>query len=494
VTKSKIFFYSCLFFILGVGIGSYFVLPFWIVFCLLVSGCFALLIGWPGHKKLIIVGLGGIFLFLGILRYEASLPMNNENQIQFYNGKKLTLMGIVADEPDVRTNHVKLKIKNIKLKINENWKKVEGNVLVNAKLYPEYRYGDELEITCEFKKPEPVEEFAYDKYLAKEGIYSLCYWPEIKFLKRGQGNKLISALLAVKSKFVGVVNKILPEPQASFLGGLLYGARRGIPSDLMEAFNATGTTHIVAVSGYNITIIAALILKLNLAFGISRRKSFWISLLGISFFVIIAGAQASVVRAAIMGGLALLANQVGRVSRVTNALLFAAAMMLIFNPKILAFDVGFQLSFAATIGLIFLAPIFEKYFTKLPSVLGVKESFVTTMSAIVLTLPLILYNFGRVSIVAPLANVLILPVIPFTMAVGFIAAIGGLFYFYFGWILGWLAWFFLSYIIKVVEFLSKFPWINFQISKVHWVVVAVFYLAIGLFIFYRQKNLKFSKT
>lgn len=492
MSKSKIFFYACLFFILGVGAGSYLPLPLFASFIFFLVGCIALFVGWPHQKRIIIAGLGGIFLFLGILRYEASIAEVNQDAIQFYNDREETFVGVVMAEPDERSDQTKLKVKSEKLKVNDGWRKVDGSVLVNAKLYPTYRYGDELEISCKLRKPEPVDEFAYDKYLAKEGIYSLCYWPEINFLKSGQGNKLISALLVVKNKFVVTVNKILPEPQAAFLGGLLYGARRGIPEDLTKAFNITGTTHIIAISGYNITIIAALILKLTRGVGIARKKSFWISLLGIFFFVIITGAQASVVRAAIMGGLVLLASQVGRVSRVTNALLFAAAAMLIFNPKILAFDVGFQLSFAATLGLVFLSPIFEKYLAGWPSFFGVKESFATTMSAIVLTLPLILYNFGRISFVAPLANVLILSVIPLTMAAGFIAALGGLIYLGLGQVLGWLAWLFLSYIIKVAELLSEISWASVQIEKVHWAALVIAYLIIGEFVWWQYKNSKFK--
>ncbi len=494
LSKSKIFFYACLFFILGVGVVSYLSIPLWVALAILIAGCGFLFWGWPEKKKFVIVGLGGIFLFLGILRYAASAPMVNENQIQFYNGQVVTFVGVVDREPDTRANHTKLTINNLQLTINNDRKAVSGKVLVNAKLYPEYYYGDELEITCTLQKPEPVAEFAYDKYLAKEGIYSLCYWPEIKFLRSGQGSKLISGLLFIKSKFTSVVGKILPEPQAAFLGGLLYGARRGIPDDLMGVFNATGTTHIVAISGYNITIIAALLLKLTKGIGIARKKSFWLSLLGISFFVIITGASASVVRAAIMGGLVLLAGQVGRVSRITNALLAAAAAMLIFNPKVLAFDVGFQLSFAATLGLIFLSPIFEKYLTKWPSAFGIKESFTTTMAAIIFTLPLILYNFGRISFVAPLANILILPAIPLTMAVGFIAVLGGSIYIDLGQVIGWLAWFFLNYIIKAVELMARIHWASREVGQIHWAMLIASYLVIGIFVWQYYRREKFVKA
>ncbi len=487
MTKSKIFFYSCLFFILGVGIASYLPLPLWAAFGVFLAGCGFLFFGWP-KKIFIVAGLGGVFLFFGILRYEASIVPQNENQISFYNGWEQTFVGVVAAEPDTRDSGVKLIVESSGLVTGGGRKNISGKVLVNAKLYPDYKYGDKLEIKCELKKPEPIEEFAYDKYLAKENIYSLCYWPEIKLLGGGEGNWIVIGILLVKEKLVFTVNRILPEPQAAFLGGLLYGARRGIPQDLMEKFNITGTTHIIAISGYNITILAALLMKLAKGLGLARKKSFWVALSGIIFFVILTGASASVVRAAIMGCLVLLASQVGRVSKITNALMLTAAAMLFLNPKILAFDVGFQLSFAATVGLVFLSPILEKYLAKAPSFFGIKESLTTTLSAIVMTLPLILYNFGRISFIAPIANLLILPVIPLTMALGFIAVLGGLIYTGLGQVLAWLAWFSLSYIIKAAEILAEIPFAAFNLGQIHWIVVVVTYLIIAWFVWRQGKK------
>ena len=498
MSKSKIFFYSCLFFILGIGLASYLKSLLLIGTILLAIGCVTFVITWP-NKKFLLVFLGGIFLFLGILRYEIALEEFTSDRISFYNEEEVTFIGIVSKEPDERKDKIKLTIKAEELEINNEIEKVSGNVLVNSKLYPKYKYGDRLEIKCKLEKPGVIKsddglDFAYDKYLAKENIYSLCYSPEIEFLESGEGNFLISALLKGKEKFVATVNKILPEPQAAFLGGLLYGARRSIPEDLMNQFNITGTTHIIAISGYNITILAAMLLNIAKGIGVSRKRSFWIALFGILFFVIIAGGQASIIRAAIMGGLVLLANQVGRVSRIKNALVFAAALMLIVNPKVLAFDAGFQLSFAATIGLIFLSPIFEKYFEKWPSVFGVKESLTSTMSAIILTAPLILYTFGRVSLVAPIANILILPVIPLAMAFGFVAVILGLINLGAGQIFGWLVWLVLSYIIKVAEFLSKISWASLDIGRINWSVLVLFYLAIGFFIYYSTKVRNITKN
>lgn len=442
-----------------------------------------------------ILGFGLIFLVLGILRYNLSMPVVNESRIEFYNGQKMTFIGVISQEPDVRSNYVKLTVDAQEVATTEDTKyllrtqkKIKGEVLVNNYLYPEYEYGDKLEVTCELQKPGPVEasagsaqrDFAYDKYLARYDIYSVCYQPTIKLIAKNQGNFLMAKLLEIKVNFVAVTQKSLSEPQASFLGGLILGAKKAIPDSLMTAFNRTGTTHIVALSGYNITIIAVMVMNLCKALWIPRKKSFWISVLAIVFFILITGAPASAVRAGVMGVLVLLATQLGRLSRVTNTLILAALVMLLINPKVLAFDAGFQLSFLATIGLVFLSPKLEKYFQKLPNYFGLRDNLVATSSAIIMTTPFMMYQFGRFSIVAPLVNVLILPVIPIAMAFGFVLGLAGLLWLPFGQIIGWMAWVILSYIIFIVETFAKFSWASIQIGQLHWVWLLVFYGLIGL--------------
>lgn len=183
------------------------------------------------------------------------------------------------------------------------------------------------------------------------------------------------------------------------------------------------------------------------------------------------GAGASVVRAAVMGILILLAQQAGRLYQIKNALVFAGALMIFINPKVLVWDVGFQLSFAATLGLVYISPILQKWLEadkddfSLPGSIGafvksdksVKLILVATLSAQIAVLPLLVVNFGQLSLISPLANLLVLPVIPITMLFGFLAALAGLLFLPLGQIFGWLSWLFLTYEIKVIELLAKIP-------------------------------------
>ncbi|MBU0964672.1 competence protein ComEC family protein, partial [Patescibacteria group bacterium] len=426
-SKAKIFFYSCLGFVVGVAISSFINIPFWLVFSFGAVSFLLIVIMWKNQKARVL-GFCILFAAGGILRFQASIPVSDNSLIQQYNGQETTFIGLISSEPDTRKSHVKLTI-DVKQGLEGLPEKITGKVLVNTYLFPEYHYGDLLKITCQLQAPEPITDddsgrvFNYDKYLTRFDIYSLCYRPYIEFIAADQGNVIMSTLLNIKTKFVQAVQLALPEPQASFLGGLILGAKKAIPDDLMESFNRTGTTHIVALSGYNITIIAILILNLCKHLWISRKGAFWVSLFAITFFVLITGAQASIVRAGIMGMLVLLATQLGRMSRITNTLVLAAVVMLLINPKVLVFDAGFQLSFLATIGLVYVSPIIEKVFKWVPAVLEIRASLVATLSATLMTLPLIIFQFGRLSLVAPLVNVLILPAIPVSMGLGFITGI-----------------------------------------------------------------------
>ncbi len=409
-------------------------------------------------------------------------PDFNEEHIAYYNEAKepFEFSAYICSEPDVRLDHQKLTVCPLDY---------QGKVLLRTELYPEYEYGQVLQIKVRLQSPEPIEDFRYDQYLAKSGIYSVGYQPSIKKLDQKKGNLVIAKTLQLKKFMQNQINKTVAEPQAALVGGILVGTRQGMPAALLEQFNITGITHIIAISGFNITIIVVLLLNLCKHFYINRKKAIWAIIIGLIFFVILTGASPSVVRAAIMGFLVVLARHLGRKNNIRNALILSAVLMAGFNPKILIWDSGFQLSFLSTIGLVYLVPRLERYFSWLPEKLAIRENTVSTLSAIIFTLPLILFQFGRLSIVAPVVNLLVLPVIPVAMMVGFVQFLASIIHLVFGQIVGWISWLLLGYVIKVVEIFSSFSWASVDF-KISWWVMAILYIYLFMILFGPGKEKK----
>lgn len=492
MSKTKIFFYSCLAFIIGVFVRTVWPMDFFIIYLAMLLA-FLLGILSLKNKLFLILAIWLICLALGAWRYQVSEPAINQSQIYFYDGQTIKFTGLVVQEPDQREDKVKLTIKAEKIEINSQQQNVKGLVLVTKPLFPEFNYGDELQLECKLDQPQPVQGFDYENYLARYDIYSVCYNPQITLLAQNRGNWILAKVYQLKAFFIGRINQVLPEPQASFLGGLLIGAKRSIPDELQSYFNKTGTTHMVAVSGYNITIIAMFLMLIAQTLGIGRKKIFWLILVFLAFFLMITGLQASVLRAALMGAVVLLGNYLGRRNKVANALILAAVLMLLFNPKILVYDLGFQLSFLATLGLVYLHPVLMKL-TKIENCkwkivkLVAGDYLLTTLSAIIMTQPLILFQFGKLSLVAPLANILVLPLVPLAMLLGFITGLAAMAWSGLGWVLGWSVWLVLSYIIWVLQNFSALGWAYYEFPKISAWLMAGCYLIIWLVI------LKFAKS
>jgi competence protein ComEC len=267
------------------------------------------------------------------------------------------------------------------------------------------------------------------------------------------------------------------------MAGILYGYRGGL-GKAGELFQKTGTTHIIAVSGQNISIVANLLLTTLIFCRVHRKKSFYLICSGIILFVIFTGASSSAVRAGVMAILMLLARQIGRRATGLNLLIFTAVLLVLQNPFILIWDVGFQLSFLSTLGIMLFNPILNFYWRNIPEMLVVKEALVTTSSATIFTLPVILYTFGQISLVSVIVNVLLLWLVPILMFTGFISVLVGLFYFPLGDLLAWLPWLGMKYLFTVVKFFAnlKFSSLNFQLP-----LLAM--LAIYLIIFYSARRL-----
>jgi len=456
-SKSKTFFVFCFCFVLGIIVLSFAEVQLFpnIIFSSTLMSGFFILVFWKKKTERFITCC--IFFFLlGLVRVNSIFPEADSSNLTFYHGQKRELQGFISKEPDIRGDGVQYVITLQKIYEGNTWKNVKGKIMVSQPLYPRYDYGKNISLTCDLKTPEPIEDFTYDKYLATKGIWSVCQKPLIKLIPGEQRNIFWHSIYSLKTPAAEHISLLWHEPYASFVAGLLYGYRGGLGT-LSEDFNRTGVSHIVAVSGFNITIIATVLSSFFMYLLIPRKYAFYLVVLGICVFVIFTGASASVVRAGVMGILVLIARQLGRSSSIQNVLALTVTLMAAHNPMILMWDVGFQLSFLATLGLVYLSPILENYSQKIPTFLNLRESLISTMSAILFTLPLILYQFGRLSIVAPLVNLLILPFIPWLMLFGFLTLISSFFWWQLGEILAFVTYWGLFYVVRMVKFFSDLP-------------------------------------
>lgn len=498
---SKIFLYFCLSFIGGIFISSFSFVSQSILLMVSISGILLISAFWK-YKKFVVVGFCLLFLILGIWRHQ-SIELNIVNsELRKLNGleENITLVGTVVFEPDIREKSIKLTLDNLMVETEEMRSKllpVNGRVLVTTWRYPEYKYGNRLKITGQLENPPIFEDFNYKDYLKKEGIYSVMSWPEIELLaKETQFSSLekgYAKILNFKEKLRGSIYQNLSPSQGSILGAMVLGDKRKLTDNLKEKLNITGVRHITAISGLHVAILTSALMAILIALGFWRQQAFWFSVVLIALFIIMTGFQSSAVRAGIIGGLFLLGQYLGRMSVSSRSIVIAAALMLAHNPLLLKLDVGFQLSFLAMMGIIYLMPIFQDWLTSTSKFLvwrQLKNVLAMTLSAQVFTLPILIYNFGYLSLVAPVTNILIVPLLPFIMLLGFISGLTGIIFQPLGWVFSWPAWGLLTYLIKVVDWFSGLSLAYLTIENIHWVWLIIPYLVLGFITWRIQENRK----
>jgi competence protein ComEC len=435
----------------------------------------------------------GLALLAGAWRFAFFQPAFDATHVAFYNDdpEPVTLTGLVVDEPDVRDYYIDLRFRVETLQRNDVNQLVDGLVLVRAPRYPERFYGDRLIVTGKLETPPIFEGFSYKDYLGRFGIHSMVRRPQIELVESKQGSPLWSALSTFKAHASQTINHSLPEPYASLLNGILLGVGTGIPRDLYEDFSLTGTSHILVISGSNISLIAGIFLLLGQrAFG--KRLALPLAIAGIILYTFLVGADAAVSRAAIMGILWVLAIWVGRPALAINSLIFSGIILTLVNPLTL-WDVGFQLSFMATLGLIVLVPPLERVTFKLlqgylkTEHVGLamalfSELLIVTLAAQISTGPLIVYNFGRLSLVSLLTNLLILPAQPPIMILGGIATLAGTLWLPLGQFIGWLVYLPLAWTVWIVELTARLPYASLNLGSFpFWLVILLYaVLAAGI--------------
>ena len=369
----------------------------------------------------------------------------------------------------------------------------EGKSLLFVDRYERYNYGDYLKVKGNFNIPE---EEGYRNYLKGRGIYHTAFYPEIK-KKGSKGSLLFNFIYNLKEKAQENIRGSVPAPQVFLLEAMVLGDRDSFSKELNKKLSVSGTRHITAISGMHIVIVSSIIFYLLLFFKIKKRWAALVAILIIALFVLFVGAPTSAIRAGIMGSVFMISYIFYRETDLSRLVVFAGATMLAFNPFLLHYDLGFQLSFLAVIGILLLHNPVKAFLTghsggsdfcngSTEKLLDkgrlffrnnerVVDILAVTVGAQLLVFPLILYNFGHISLYSVFANVLIVPLLPLIMVFGLLTAITGFVVFAFP------AFLLLSVVLFIINTTYSLPF-----SAVYWDNIPAYLIVfIYIFIFYK---------
>ena len=446
--------------------------------------------------SLILYPLLLLFISLGAIRYLVSLPAVNPSFIAYHNDQpaEYILDSVLVEPPDNRETYtnLRLRIEQLQPVGDDKFTPVHGLILARISPVTTFSYGDRIRLQGHLETPPENEDFSYRDYLASQRIYSYMSYPAASLIEHGQGSLIMSALYSFRQHAADVVYRLFPDPEASLLAGILLGDQSGIPPQVQEAFRLTGTSHIIVISGFNITVIAALFTFLFTRL-LGMHRGAIVSAVGIIFYTLMVGANPAVVRAAILGMLTLLGLQVGRRQVGLNSLVFVAALMALITPFVL-WDVSFQLSFAATLGIMIYAEPFTNAFTNFTTRFIPRDRaehlsgpvgayFLITLAAQLTTLPLLIYYFKRISFTSLIANPLILPAQPPLMVLGGLSVLTGMLFQPLGQLLAWATWPFIAYTIHVVEWLSAVPHGSIPLGQIAFPLILSLYAVLFVITF-----------
>ncbi len=467
-SRSRSFFVVLVAFIAGVAAAAlvnHWFDDAWLSYILLVLLAAGLLL--PARAMrfacLVLFALG-----LGVVRYNASIIPPFVPSVTDSVGKEVVYTGRAA-ELAPRDERTGVTLEGVTAR---DGTRLAGKMLVWVSPTKSIALGDELAFRCKTEAPKPFDGFAYDRYLASKGVYAICWHPASLDVRAKHVVTLFTLLASLRTTLMDTIGEVITEPASSFVSGTLFGGTTGLDPDLKQDFATTGLSHVMAASGYNVSIFTELILIGLMRSWLGRRRALYVVGALVVAYVILAGASPPIVRAGIMAAVVLSSLWFGRVTSMRNLLTLAAAIMLMANPRLLLDDVGFQLSFLATVGIVLLSARYERALAFIPNRFELRASAAASLAAIVMTTPVMLWQFGSFSVIAPIANLLVLPWIPYLMGAGAIALFVGLVNPWVGSIVGLPAWLLGSAVLQVIDWLAAVPFASVGVPFAHPVAVA----------------------
>ncbi len=480
-------------FLTGVFVRSFMPLswPFAAFFVLLAAASLSFIFI-DREKKSVLVVIAVLFVAFagGIVRMDGAGQTGDEGLASVI-GKQVTITGTVFEEPDVRENGIRLSVRATELVVAGATTSVSAGVLVLAPPHSNVSYGDVVRATGTLQLPEAFDTgsgrtFNYPQYLAKNGILYMLSFAQVEHIEEGERNYLKVAALRTKQFYLHGLQSVLPEPESGLAGGITVGDKRGVGEEYSDIFIAVGLIHIIVLSGYNITIVMSMAGKL--LGGMPRAAQVVSNAFIVIFIVLMAGAAPSAMRAGAMALLPLIARMTGRIYLALRALGVVALMMVAWNPLLLAYDPGFQLSVLATLGLVLLSPVCAGWLHWIPERFALREIAASTLGTQAMVLPLLLYQNGLLSLVALPANLLALVAVPWAMGLSVIAAFAGMILGSYAVVIAFPAYVILAYIIGVAQFFAALPFASVSVAAFSaWWMFAAYALLFGG-VWYVQKR------
>lgn len=405
--------------------------------------------------KLVIVGLGIILAIKFYFFYQ--------NQAQYKDGQEISFVTTLLSETKIVGSQ---QIFTANLGSNQR-------VRIITSLYPKYYYGDSLKVSGTLKIK-----------LLNENTFHSIYFPKITVVKND--SNFLGVVGWVRQKLISLFSESLPSPLSSLMLGIIFGIKIDMPKDFTENLRTAGVMHVIAASGMNVTMIGGFLSSLFALF-LKRQLALILTISGIMFYCLLGGLEASIVRASVMGILVFSAQILGKQKLAVYSLFLAGFVMLFLSPNLI-FDIGFQLSFTATLGILYIKPLFENQKTKRPLTEGgIKSDVLTTIAAQLSTLPILLSNFGIYSLWSILVNALVLWTVPIIMAVGGVGAIVGFIFQPFGQLMIYLSMPLLLYFEKIVNIFGKIGGV-ISIESLSWQIILGYYLVlVSLIVFLKRK-------
>ncbi|MBI3953582.1 MAG: ComEC/Rec2 family competence protein [Chloroflexi bacterium] len=460
-------------FLIGVTVGVW---RGWPWEAALVVAPLAALAGlWLRDQRLRLLALAAIALAGGLLRVALPSPDPGTKALGDAAGRQVILEGVVAAPPEAAGQAQRLTL----AARTASGPAATGAVTVVTALYPAYRFGDRVRATGVLKEEQ-----------WRGGQRLVLRYPRLAILGHGQGGLWRQPLEDLRARLADSLARALPEPQAGLAQGIFLGLRSNLPPELTAAFRATGTSHLVTISGQNITIVVGLVSG-ALLWLLGRRWALLTLLACVWAYAALAGAEPPVVRATVMASAYLLGSALGRQTSGLVALALALAAMVGVQPQVLA-DVSFQLSAGAMVGLVLLAPRLQAAWSRWTTPAGppgrgiraglaawLGQNLAVSVAAVALTWPIIARTFHSFSWVGVPATLAGLPALPFIIATSAVTATAGLLSGPLATALGWVSWLPLTYLVQVVELFARVPGAGLQVEAPARAAMAGYYLALG---------------